>query len=81
MRQIVCLKDSPTYFFVADHFGDVGTEIAAGLVIDPHHLERGSDPAGTETRNDSVIPVAKLHNLIFGPKSSRWRDDCRQFAQ
>ena len=34
MHQIVCLKDSPTRFFVADYLGDVGTEIAAGLVID-----------------------------------------------
>ena len=81
MRQIVCRENPFAGYFVPDHLGDVSPPISASRAIDLHHFERGPDPSRTETRNDPVLPVAKIHNLIFGPESGRWHDDGRRFAQ
>ena len=54
-------------------FCDVRAEVFPGGAIDLHDLERRPDSAGTEARDDSIVPVTKAHDLIFRPEPGRGR--------
>ena len=76
MRHFIGPEHPPARLLVAGDLGDVGAERLARGAIDLHHLERGSDPTGAETGDDTIVPVAKAHHLVFRPEPGRrwWRE-------
>ena len=77
-HRFIGLQYPPSGFFVMGDFGDVRAEVFPGGEIELHDLERRPDAAGTEARDDPIIPVTKGHDLVFRPEPGRGRRGLRR---